>query len=147
MQGKLYGEVYRRTLVCVDACEQRAISGRMYHSSMEYGLQFHSLMELLLDMDELLDEIQLPQATVEMRTFGKRRRSLRGTPVPIVREWTGEIATFEVRVLYRQNASWQGTIKWIEGKKESQFRSVMELLTLVDSALSGGEEKRTEREE
>jgi hypothetical protein len=45
------------------------------------------------------------------------------------------LSTFAVRVMFRQNASWQGSVTWVEGKREEQFRSVLELLLLVKSAL------------
>ena len=50
----------------------------------------------------------------------------------------GDVATFAVRVLFRQNASWQGSVVWLEGKKEEKFRSALELFNLMGSALSGG---------
>jgi hypothetical protein len=40
-----------------------------------------------------------------------------------------------VRVLFRQNASWQGSLTWLEEGKEESFRSVLELLLLMHSAL------------
>ena len=43
------------------------------------------------------------------------------------------IATFNISVLFRQNASWQGSIVWVEKAAESQFRSVFELITQIDS--------------
>ncbi|MBR5319181.1 MAG: hypothetical protein IKU46_06265 [Peptococcaceae bacterium] len=45
------------------------------------------------------------------------------------------IATFKVKVLFRQSASWQGKLIWIEGKQEIAFRSALELVKLMDSAL------------
>ena len=48
----------------------------------------------------------------------------------------GKVATFFIRVLFRQNASWQGSVFWHEGKQEERFRSVLELLLLINSALS-----------
>ena len=45
--------------------------------------------------------------------------------------------TFAVRILFRQNASWQGSVTWLEGNREESFRSVLELIFLMDSALSG----------
>ena len=50
---------------------------------------------------------------------------------PAAIEYKGEIATFLVTVLFQQNASWQGTILWVEGKKSEDFRSVLELLKLI----------------
>ena len=31
--------------------------------------------------------------------------------------------TFIIRVQHRQNASWQGSVQWVEGGKEQHFRS------------------------
>ena len=45
------------------------------------------------------------------------------------------LATFKVKVLFRQNASWQGKIEWIEENMETSFRSVLEFVKLIDSAL------------
>ena len=43
-------------------------------------------------------------------------------------------ATFVIRVLYRQNATWQGTVHWVEENKDSSFRSELELMHLIESA-------------
>ena len=44
-------------------------------------------------------------------------------------------ATFAVYVCYRRNASWQGQVMWEEEKKKVNFRSVLELLKLMDNAM------------
>ena len=51
---------------------------------------------------------------------------------------TGRRATFAVRVLFRQNATWQGSVTWMEKNQEESFRSVLELLLLMNSAVSKG---------
>ena len=43
---------------------------------------------------------------------------------------TGE--TFIINVKCRQNHTWQGTVKWIEGQKEVPFRSALELIKLME---------------
>ncbi len=43
---------------------------------------------------------------------------------------------FYVRVQFRRNSSMQGTIKWMDGRKTSSFRSVLEMGNLIDSARS-----------
>ena len=48
----------------------------------------------------------------------------------------GQGATFVVNILFRQHTSWQGTITWCEKNHEQSFRSVLELLNLMDSALN-----------
>ena len=47
----------------------------------------------------------------------------------------GNAATFEMRILFRQHASWQGELLWLEKNTRQYFRSVLELITLLDSAL------------
>lgn len=46
-------------------------------------------------------------------------------------------ATFVVRVQQRQNSTWQGTVSWVDAKAQLHFRSTLELLGLIDSALGG----------
>ncbi len=43
--------------------------------------------------------------------------------------------SFFVRILFRQNTSWQGEIQWMEGQKTRRFRSALELLSLIEEAL------------
>ncbi|MGI6151571.1 MAG: hypothetical protein ACOYIR_06430 [Christensenellales bacterium] len=47
----------------------------------------------------------------------------------------GEKGTFVVRVMFRQNATWQGTVSWVEGNKTQHFRSMLELIHLLEDAL------------
>ncbi len=48
--------------------------------------------------------------------------------------------TFILEVYDTQNQSWQGKVEWVQGQKKEGFRSVMELLRLIDSVV-GEEEK------
>lgn len=44
-------------------------------------------------------------------------------------------ATFVVRIHFRRNSTWQGTITWTDSKRTQNFRSALELIRLMDSAL------------
>ena len=46
--------------------------------------------------------------------------------------------TFLLNILNHQNATWQGTIQWVDEKKEQHFRSTLEMLRLLDDALADG---------
>lgn len=48
---------------------------------------------------------------------------------------SGKLATFAVSMACRENASWQGTVVWLERGREEHFRSVLELNSLLDGAL------------
>ena len=118
MQGRAWGNEYRTTIVCVDEYQDSILSGRLYHPCLSEGDSFRSLMEFFRKMEDLLDGMQFPQSF----TAGADMRE-------------GRCATFAVRVLFRQNASWQGSVSWLEGSREESFRSALELAFLMDSAL------------
>ena len=59
----------------------------------------------------------------------------------------GEIGTFIVRVQHRQNSSWQGRITWMEEDKTIQFRSVWEMIKLIESAVNSISESEEEEPE
>ena len=49
--------------------------------------------------------------------------------------------TFVVNIKCRQNHTWQGTVKRIDGQRELPFRSALELVKMIDSALELSEEQ------
>lgn len=52
------------------------------------------------------------------------------------------VQNFVVSVKSQENHTWQGTVSWIEGKKQVNFRSALELLKLMDSAMEKEEENK-----
>lgn len=48
--------------------------------------------------------------------------------------------TFVVNIIDTQNSSWQGTVSWTGEKSVKPFRSALELIKLIDSAMVKGEE-------
>ena len=49
--------------------------------------------------------------------------------------------SFVVEVKSQENHTWQGTITWVEGKKKENFRSALELIRLMDSALASEDDE------
>ena len=47
----------------------------------------------------------------------------------------GDLGTFIIRVQHRQNSSWQGRITWMDEDKTVYFRSMWEMLKLINSAV------------
>lgn len=43
--------------------------------------------------------------------------------------------TFILTVYDRKNATWQGSLTWVDKNEKQQFRSALELLKLIESAL------------
>lgn len=51
-------------------------------------------------------------------------------------EKTIESCNFVIRILNTQNATWQGTVTWTDGKRTEAFRSALELIRLIDSVVT-----------
>lgn len=47
----------------------------------------------------------------------------------------GKNQSFVVTIKSMENHTWQGTVSWVEGKKQENFRSALELIRLMDSVL------------
>ena len=134
MQNRVQANEYRNTLVCIDSYVDGVLDGRLYHPQLHSGEQFHSAIQFLQKMERLLDATKVPQAFSTPRAFGASAAG-KGSAAVGTGPRTGKIATSTVRVIFRQNASWQGSVAWLEGGSEQRFRSVLELLLLLDSAL------------
>ena len=60
-------------------------------------------------------------------------------------EKRGGLATFVIHVRYRQNSTWQGDIFWAEKQEKVFFRSVLEMLKLIDNALDASGEMENQK--
>lgn len=133
--------------VCIDEYDSGEMHGRLYNAIQEEPIQFNSAITLIKSISDIFDHGDHPQATMRVRGFGKtvtvnrapkaddkadfcdpRHRAFSRTNI------RGKKATFGVKIMFRQNASWQGTLCWIEKNREENFRSVLELMMLIDSA-------------
>lgn len=130
----------RRIIVCVDSYAAGILKGR-FCSPRQETEEFCGLSQFLLRVDDLLDEQRHPQAYTEQRSFSSLLHSSpRGDSSGGFRK--GAAATFDLQILFRQHSSWQGILRWREKGAEQSFRSVLELIGLMDSALriaEGGE--------
>jgi hypothetical protein len=109
--------------------------GKILNAYYEEVISFRSTMDFILSMEKLLEELNWPQSFSSRRAFKNvEDNTLLTETAKTVK--AGELATFSIRILFRQNSSWQGSIFWHEKNQGESFRSVLELLTLMDSALS-----------
>jgi len=138
MQHKYHRYDAGSFMIYIDSGYNGELTGRYYHPIQGETGQFGSLMQLLLRIEQLMDEIDGPQSFQVMRTF---------TPAYVMDSdnesafpcYSGKVATFQLHIRFRRNASWQGTVIWADGGKSSHFRSVLELITLMNSAISSEE--------
>lgn len=134
MVTRVKGEEFRTTTVCIDRYENAVPVGRIYNRNLPEGKQFHSLTRFLQEMEQTLDDMNFPGSFTELRQFAPPVYTETGPPGTKIRQ--GAEATFVIRILFRQNASWQGSVIWLEGRQEQSFRSVLELVLLMDNALT-----------
>ena len=131
-------EDFRTSVIRVYHYEDKNPSGFFYNRYYGQEMAFGNLTRLLLLIEDMMDEMECPQASVQSRRFTKEPKQLERVSMAQQRPPQPEenaIATFTVKVLFRQGASWQGKLGWKEGKKEKSFRSALELVKLMDSAL------------
>lgn len=143
MSDRAVANRYRDTVVCVDSYNERVMKGRIYNPYFEGNVKFNGLMSFILAMEELLDEMKYPQAYELRRSFAKTDTNTIDKGNEIL-NMKGKEETFDVKIYFRQNASWQGTILWEKNRTEQKFRSVLELVLLMNSALQKRVEERVE---
>ena len=128
------GEMNRTIIICVDSYDNGVPSGRFHFASNQDVKTFQSLTQLLVKINGILEEEKFPQSFAELRKFHAPQKQL-GAPDKVSTLKNGALATFSVRILFRQNASWQGSLSWVDGNQEQYFRSVLEMILLMDNAL------------
>ncbi len=131
--------------ICLDKYSAETFEGRLYVPYFEEALIFKSIHSLLLQMNKALDAAGVPHPFFEYRSFSeakvekKEKDNDKKENLPKKTydhgQYAGKIATFLVNILYRQNATWQGTITWVEGEKSDNFRSALELFMLAESVI------------
>lgn len=131
----LHGDSKRTTMICIDSYADNNPVGRMYNLYFNEIQPFHSLTQLLFMIEQSLDDLKFPQAFESIRRFEAPKKSFDKADCTL-KMLSGKLATFSVKILFRQNASWQGSLNWLEGESQESFRSVLELISLMDSALS-----------
>lgn len=124
----------KTTKIVVTSYQNRQIRGRLSNPYWKEDVPFENLMQLLLQLESLYDALNFPQQAMEQRSFGAEAAKFETAGAPA---GAGKpLATFLVSVMFRQHASWQGRMVWKEREVEAQFRSALELMFLMDSALS-----------
>ncbi len=129
---------YRSSLIAIDSYDDKTLQGRLYSSTLREEWPFANVMQLLLLIEKMLNEMDYPQPFTETRQFWKgavssfsfEEYSAEALPQ------AGKLANFRLKIVFRQNASWQGSLCWLDQGQEESFRSVLEFLFLLDNALS-----------
>ncbi len=134
MNHKLRRYDSRSFVMNIDSCCDGVLAGRFYHPYQGESGQFQDLMQFLLRADQIMDETDTPQSFHVIRTFFPSYLLDKDTAETGF-SWAGKIATFSLHIMFRRNASWQGNIMWMETGQSQNFRSVLELIWLINSVV------------
>ena len=129
-------------VVCLDRRAGTEVSGRFYHSFSREPVTFFNLEQLLFRMEEFFNQLKFPYPStneryfepVDMDTAEEDKRSKIMKDEELLRQH-GDLGSFIVRVQHRQNSSWQGRITWMEKNQTVYFRSVWDMMKLIENAL------------
>ena len=139
-------EDMRTSVVRIHSYQDKNPQGTFYNPYYGEAIPFANLTRLLLLMDDMMNELDCPQVSVRSRRFVTTPKPVERASLPKGLRQSDEqaIATFYVKVLFRQGASWQGKLRWADEAREVPFRSALELIKLMDSALPQPEPCRKE---
>ena len=140
-------------ILCIDRNGPEALAGRLWHGYRQNCMPFGRWIQAIMEMEGLFDRIRFPFPGTSFRSFVENKKTIRYTQeVPRLMsdqellEKRGDLGTFIVRVQHRQNSSWQGRITWMEEDKTVNFRSIWEMIKLVEQALETAQEQQGEKE-
>jgi len=160
---QVYLGIKNGVVLCVERYTGFDLEGEFYHGYSTEPVVFKTAGELLTRLENLFDLLNFPYAAMNPRGFSEEKSKVRTVERPYSYNWKkeekkrvmsdkdilskhGDEGTFIVRVQQRQNSSWQGRITWVDKDKTVYFRSVWEMMKLIDSALASNEEDDADKE-
>ena len=127
------------------------LKGLIACKALKQSQQFSSFIELIHLISIRLVEMGLVQPTTETRSFGTVSLSpgRKGTISTLKKQHQkGQSkklpgkTEFMIRLNMRQNATWQGELYWINTNRRVHFRSMLEMINLMQEAMEiSGEPK------
>lgn len=113
----------REAVVTVRTYEDGIMDGCLQHPRLKKKETFKSLSQMVLLLNRLLD-----------------LEGCLNQPLPLIQpdcEGKESMAVFRIQILFREHATWQGRLIWQDQNQEVVFKSVMELIELLDEILAG----------
>ena len=138
--------------MCINSCSNYNVSGCCYHSYSSDPIPFDTFEQMLFCMEDLFNQLMFPFPSTNERRFEILKKEASAdtqTPrhtTPKKREKTmkdeellmhhGDLGSFIIRVQHRQNSSWQGRLTWVEKNQTISFRSIWEMIKLIEDAIN-----------
>lgn len=126
--------------ICINQRKENDVSGFLSSIALKEILHFASKVEFVLKVDEAYDRIGQPQPQQVLRSFHEKERlpynSYNGNPVRFhtsdeIRKNFGSEATYDLVMVSRNHAEWQGVLKNADGGIKGEFESVLGCLQLL----------------
>lgn len=125
----MHGLGKRMCEVAVRNFSHFVMGGDVSHPAVADRREFASEFELRDEVERLL--LPLPEGADKGNLISPRN-------VTVNAGGFGPM-TFVIRVMFRRNATWQGTICWKEKRRQVSFRSFLEMLLLMQEAVADSE--------
>ena len=140
MASNVYIGAPNGIVLCINDMDERGCIGKFYHAYSKKPVSFESLGEMLFKMESFFDRLDFPRRGNNARHFTETVSIQKAYKEKIMSdkellEKHGQQQTFIVRVQHRQNNTWQGQITWAEKNKKLNFRSIWEMVHMMENAL------------
>lgn len=107
--------------LAVSSYQEGELRGWLLHPRLDSPKEVHSVPQLLFFIDDLLFR---EDHLISYHAFA-----------PTGLEHIPRIATIQIQILFQEHHTWQGCLLWEDQQKEAPFRSVLELIQILDEIL------------
>lgn len=119
--SKLFPRQMNDAIFYVTHYDAGMVTGVLSHPRSETPLPICSIPQLLFTLGDLLSREDMPLCKP-----GFQKEGLPENPIAMLR----------LQILFQEHHTWQGYIIWEEQQAEASFRSVLELIELLDEILA-----------
>jgi hypothetical protein len=131
-------------LIVTDRSINGGLSGKLFSGYYHKVYGFKNEYDLIFGINQICDHIGLPGKYTDYRSF--KIKHIKTVTKEAYEFMDDEIydtvkngkATFLIHIQYRKNATWQGSITWVQKNKTQNFRSALEMLQLMGEAQNPG---------
>ena len=129
-------------VLCINDAEQHDWKAEFFHAYSKTGVRVQNIEQLITALAQFYNGLNFPYPGTNLRSFDtkkddqiryKERKRVMQDDELLSKH--GDLGTFIIRVQHRQNSSWQGRLTWMDQDKTVYFRSIWEMMQLIESAL------------
>ena len=144
---ELYFPVTDTYIVMRLECHEKFVEGEFRHLYVQESETFNSISEFIYKLELMLEQIKVPQATTRCRKgWGDPVKCKHGDDRDApAKQWKFHAEPlmlegkkglfFLMHIRYRCNSSWHGEIRWLRTNCTMMFRSVLELLMVLEGTV------------